>query len=275
MSETAQVELNSGRVRPWFQADPEAAPFRWLVRSYHRAYLESRKTMSRDKDYAERLSAALAVGSTHSPVDETIKRNFPQPPPAPPPPPPASSSVHSTACRLSVSAMHIACTRRHLFSSTYAALTRGELRAVRVLRGRAVQVESIKSTLKAPGTQRSKLTYDEPLSIFAFKVNVRRYDVGLLLNPAMADMFPQPAAAAARGALQLFDEMASPDGLPPGFMEEFAARFQAGPGPGPGCVQGLTLVHFSAQRKRFLWDRGCIWGRLGGVEEMPGAARRC
>jgi len=21
--------------------------------------------------------------------------------------------------------------------------------------------------------------------------------------------------------------------------------------------QGLTLVHFSAQRKRFLWDRGC------------------
>ena len=58
--------------------------------------------------------------------------------------------------------------------------------------------------------------------------------VGLLLNPAMADMFPQPAAAAARGALQLFDEMASLDGLPPGFMEEFATRFQAG--PGPGCV---------------------------------------
>jgi hypothetical protein len=22
--------------------------------------------------------------------------------------------------------------------------------------------------------------------------------------------------------------------------------------------QGLTLVHFSAQRKRLLWDRGCI-----------------
>jgi len=22
--------------------------------------------------------------------------------------------------------------------------------------------------------------------------------------------------------------------------------------------QGLTLVHFSVQRKRFLWDRGCI-----------------
>jgi sulfate adenylyltransferase subunit 1 (EFTu-like GTPase family) len=24
--------------------------------------------------------------------------------------------------------------------------------------------------------------------------------------------------------------------------------------------QGLTLVHFSAQHQRFLWDRGCIQG---------------
>ena len=24
------------------------------------------------------------------------------------------------------------------------------------------------------------------------------------------------------------------------------------------CSQGLTLVHFSVQRKRFLWNRGCI-----------------
>ena len=24
--------------------------------------------------------------------------------------------------------------------------------------------------------------------------------------------------------------------------------------------QGLTLVHFSAQRKRFMWDRGCMYG---------------
>ena len=28
--------------------------------------------------------------------------------------------------------------------------------------------------------------------------------------------------------------------------------------------QGLTLVHFSAQRKRFLWDRGCIEGLFRG-----------
>ena len=29
--------------------------------------------------------------------------------------------------------------------------------------------------------------------------------------------------------------------------------------------QGLTLVHFSAQLKRFLWDRGCLQGCLGVV----------
>ena len=34
--------------------------------------------------------------------------------------------------------------------------------------------------------------------------------------------------------------------------------------------QGLTLVHFSAQLKRFLWDKGCLGGVQGefmaGVE---------
>jgi len=29
--------------------------------------------------------------------------------------------------------------------------------------------------------------------------------------------------------------------------------------------QGLTLVHISAQRKHFLWDRGCIRDCSGGV----------
>jgi len=28
--------------------------------------------------------------------------------------------------------------------------------------------------------------------------------------------------------------------------------------------QGLTFVHFSAQRKRFLWDRGCNYGLFRG-----------
>jgi hypothetical protein len=31
------------------------------------------------------------------------------------------------------------------------------------------------------------------------------------------------------------------------------------------CRQGLTLVNFSAQLKRILWDRGACRGCLGGV----------
>jgi len=34
--------------------------------------------------------------------------------------------------------------------------------------------------------------------------------------------------------------------------------------------QGLTLVHFSAQLKRILWDRGAFRRCLGGVEEVSG-----
>ena len=41
--------------------------------------------------------------------------------------------------------------------------------------GRAVQVDPIKPTLKAPGSGRLKLKCDEPLSNFAFKFNLRRY----------------------------------------------------------------------------------------------------
>jgi len=39
--------------------------------------------------------------------------------------------------------------------------------------GRAVQVNPIKSTLKAPGTKRLKLNYNELLSNFAFNFNLR------------------------------------------------------------------------------------------------------
>ena len=40
-----------------------------------------------------------------------------------------------------------------------------------------MQVDPIKPTLKAPGTKRLKLKYDEPLSKFAFKFNLRRYSL--------------------------------------------------------------------------------------------------
>jgi len=46
----------------------------------------------------------------------------------------------------------------------------------RVQRGRSVQVDPIKPTLKAPGTKRLKLECDELLSKFAFRFNLRRYD---------------------------------------------------------------------------------------------------
>ena len=38
-----------------------------------------------------------------------------------------------------------------------------------------MQVDPLKPMLKAPGTKRLKLRYDEPLSNFAFKINLRRY----------------------------------------------------------------------------------------------------
>ena len=43
-----------------------------------------------------------------------------------------------------------------------------------------MQVKPIKPTLKAPGTKRWKLKYDELLSSFAFKFNLRRYSMAFL-----------------------------------------------------------------------------------------------
>ena len=37
--------------------------------------------------------------------------------------------------------------------------------------------------------------------------------------------------------------------------------------------QGLTLVHFSAQLKRILWDRGALRGCSGGVLEVSGGMK--
>jgi hypothetical protein len=39
-----------------------------------------------------------------------------------------------------------------------------------------MQIDFMKPTLKAPGTKRSKLKHDEPLSSSAFKFNLRRYN---------------------------------------------------------------------------------------------------
>jgi len=44
-----------------------------------------------------------------------------------------------------------------------------------LLLGRAVRVDPIKPTLKTPGSHRLKLEYDEMVSNFACKFNLRRY----------------------------------------------------------------------------------------------------
>ena len=56
-----------------------------------------------------------------------------------------------------------------------------------------MQVNPIKSTLKALGTKRLKLEYAEPLSNFAFEFNLRRYTKGVdevypNLNPLLGDV---------------------------------------------------------------------------------------
>ena len=48
------------------------------------------------------------------------------------------------------------------------------------LHGKAVQVEPMKSMVKAPGTKRLKLKYDKLLSKFAFNFNLRRYNTTMI-----------------------------------------------------------------------------------------------
>jgi len=84
-----------------------------------------------------------------------------------------------------------------------------------------VQVDPIKPTLKAPGTEHLKLKHEGLLSNVGFKFNLRRYTEG----------GQGRAGGAERGGTR-----------------------------GAGGRQGLTLVHFSSQLKRSLWDKGCLGG---------------
>jgi hypothetical protein len=51
-----------------------------------------------------------------------------------------------------------------------------------------VQVDTLKPTLKAPGTKRLKLDFDELLSSFAFKFNLRRYAKAIKNEVELAGM---------------------------------------------------------------------------------------
>ena len=46
-------------------------------------------------------------------------------------------------------------------------------------------------------------------------------------------------------------------------------------GDNTGLQAGAYLVHFLAQRRRFLWDRGCMWGCSGGVYGVLSGSKEC
>jgi hypothetical protein len=58
--------------------------------------------------------------------------------------------------------------------------------------GRAVRVDPIKPTLKAPGTERLKLKYEELLSNFGLKFNSRRYISALYSDEVEAGAYTRP-----------------------------------------------------------------------------------
>ena len=62
-------------------------------------------------------------------------------------------------------------------------------------------------------------------------------------------------------------------------MNRFSVRVAAALMTCGAASQGLTLVHFAAQRKCFLWDREYIWGlfrgRLRGTRGYYGVFRVC
>ena len=85
--------------------------------------------------------------------------------------------------------------------------------------GEAVQIEPMQFVLKAPGTRRLKLKYDELLSTFAFESNSRHY-----------------SWVACSGGTRRCRRPCAP----------------SAPTSPPPARQGLTLVHFSAQREHFV-----------------------
>ena len=83
----ARLSTPTDQLGSW-SSDPEAAPVRWLMRSYARARSETRKTRSRDEAYAEALAAALAtcrelcVSYVGLLLNPAMRGTFPQPPEA-------------------------------------------------------------------------------------------------------------------------------------------------------------------------------------------------
>jgi len=75
--------------------------------------------------------------------------------------------------------------------------------------GGAVQVDPMKTKLKALGTMRLTLKYDEPLSSFAFKFDLRRYSSGRRLRRSLTWRSAAPAPAAAVQLCQILPATSS------------------------------------------------------------------
>ena len=100
--------------------------------------------------------------------------------------------------------------------------------------GKAVQVDPIEPTLKAPGTKRLKLKHDKT----AFNV------ASILLSNSTCAATPWPSCA--------------------------PTTSRGRPALAPSR-HGLTLVHFSAQRKQYLWDTLGTFNRyMGHNSSQPG-----
>ena len=113
-----------------------------------------------------------------------------------------------------------------------------------------MQDNPIKPTLKAPGTKRLKLKYDELLSTFAFKFNLRRYnmDAGLSSTPV-----PTPSAdgSGETGDNAPMDVDATPKPIPFNLL------------PGRGLHSSTVRLTVSA----FYGIGGALRAYVGGVHQ--------
>ena len=109
--------------------------------------------------------------------------------------------------------------------------------------GKAVQVDPIKPTLRAPGAKRLKLKYDETLSNFAFNFNLRRYNWDAMRVAVDAGEVPSPPPL----SYSWFHSNAS--GRIPGWLRYLFHFHRAIPRHDPshqGHGQGLPIIIFSA-----------------------------
>ena len=87
-------------------------------------------------------------------------------------------SIRSRVQNSDPAGVHLVGERGGVWPGARASRRRVSGRRTARVRGRAVQLDPIKPTLKVPGTKRLKLQYDEFLSSLPFKFNLRRYTGG-------------------------------------------------------------------------------------------------